>query len=37
MDIGKILKGIGDTFVKIQRNFRDMVTQSFPKLGKFWG
>ena len=34
---GQILKGIGDTFVKIQITLRDMVIQSFLKLGEFLG
>ena len=36
-DIGQILKGIWDTFVKIQSTFSDMVIQSFLKLAEFWG
>ena len=34
--LAKILKYIGDTFVKIQSTFRYMVIQSFLKLGEFW-
>ena len=35
--IGQILKGIGDTFVKVQSTFRDMVIQSLLKWVEFWG
>ena len=36
--IGKILKGIGDTFVKIPSTFiRDIVIQNLLKWGEFWG
>ena len=33
MDIGQIIKGIWDTFVKIQRIYRDMVSDT--KLSGF--
>ena len=34
-DIGQ--KRIGDTFVKIQSTFMNMLIQSFLKCGEFWG
>ena len=36
-NIGQILKWIGDTFVNIQKSFRDMVIKSFLRWGEFWG
>ena len=35
MDIDQIIKGIRDTFVKIQRLYRDIVIQSFLILVNF--
>ena len=33
----QILKGMRDTFVKIQSTFRDMAIQSLLKWGEIWG